>query len=437
VLGFTLAVSLSTAVLFGLAPALHAIRVNVGPALKEQATSVTGGAQKRFRQTMVVGQVFLSLLLLIGAGLFVRTLWNLKTLDPGFRADHLIAFSVDPTLNGYTRERSLQFYRSLLDRLRATPAVESVALGLVRIVGGDEWDSTIAVEGYESKPGEDMNPYFNSVSPGYFSTLGIPVVDGREFTVADEADSRKLGIVNESFARHYFGTRSALGRHFGFGAGLGTKTDIEIVGVIRDTKYENMREKPQRQVFVPAFQQEAIFGMSAYVRTAIPPEEMMATVRRTLHALDPNLPVFALRTMDEQIDRVLGTERLVAMLAGLFGVLASLLAAIGLYGLLADGVVRRTREIGLRMALGAPGASVTWLVMRDVLTLVGLGVVAALPAAWAMTRLVKGQLYGVASFDEVSVAAAVIALGIIAAIAGYIPARRATRINPIQALRCE
>ena len=436
VLAFTLAVSLGTALLFGLAPAVKSLRLDVAAALKAESGSLAAAVHKRFRQALVVVQVALSLLLLIGAGLFVRTLMNLRTLDPGFTTRNMIAFSVDPPLNGYTVERTRQFYRDLLARLKAMPGVQSAALGLVRIVDGNEWDTSTKVEGYEAKPGEDMNPYFNAVSAGYFNTLGIPLVEGRDFTAADEASPHKVGIVNETFARRYFGGRSAVGRHFGFDDGPGAVPDVEIVGVVRDAQYQDMREKAQRQVFVVMAQQANAFETNAYVRSSSPPAALFDVVRRTVRDLDPNLPVFGMRSLDQQIDRVLVTERLVATLAGLFGALATLLAAIGLYGLMADTVARRTREIGIRMALGAEAGAVTWLVMRDVLTLVALGCAVALPAAWWLSKMVTGQLYEVAGADPLSTSAAILSLTLVAAIAGYIPASRATRIDPTRALRC-
>ena len=344
ILGFALMLSTLTGILFGLAPALQATRVSLTPSLKEQVGSIAGSPHARFRKLLVVVQVCLSLLLLIGAGLFIRSLQNLKNLDPGFRTHNIIAFSMDPNLNGYPKERSLFFYRDLINHLQSLPGAESAALALVRVLDDNEWDSTISVEGYEPKPGEDMNPYFNAVSPGYFATLGLPLRLGREFLPTDEAGRQKVAIVNEKFARRYFGDRNPIGRRIGFGGDPGTKTDIVIVGIIEDAKYMNMREAIREQVFVTYQQQDWVIEMTAYVRTQADPKQMFAAIRRTVHDLDPNLPVFSLRTLELQLDQSLATEGLIAILASIFGILATILATIGLYGVMAYNVARRTRK---------------------------------------------------------------------------------------------
>jgi predicted permease len=437
VLIFALAVSCVTGIVFGLVPALQSTRPDVAATLKESAGAVIGGGQMRIRKALVVAQVFLSLLLLIGAGLFVRSLRNLDNLNPGFRTHNVVAFSIDPRLNGYTKERTLIFYRQLLDKLRAAPGVESAAFAVVRVLGDNDWEYDITVAGYQPKPGEDMAPFYNAVSPGYFSTLGLRLLAGREFLPSDIGNPHKVGIVNEKWAQKYFGGRNAVGRHFGFGGDPGTKTDVEIVGVVEDAKYNNMRDQMGAQNFVPFDQVPILSDVTVYVRTQLKPEQMFTAVRGTVHDLDANLPVYAMRTLDEQLDQSLVAERLTAFLATVFGFLATLLAAIGLYGVMAYNVGRRTREIGIRIALGAPSPSVLWLVMREVLVILSLGVAVALPVAWGLARLVQSQLYGIAPNDPLSMAAATLAIALVAALAGYIPALRATRIDPIRALRYE
>jgi predicted permease len=437
ILLFALAVSVLTGVVFGLVPALQSTRVNLAPALKESAGAVVGGAPMGFRRALVVAQVFLSLLLLIGAGLFIRSLQNLRKLDPGFRTHNVIAFSVDPALSGYSKARTAVFYRDLVARLRAVPGVESAAFAVVRILSGDEWDSTIGVEGYEAKPGEDMNPFFNSVSPGYFETIGLPVMAGRDFLTSDLASKHKVGIVNEKFAKKYFGDGTAVGRHFGFGGDPGTKTDIEIVGVVKDAKYMNMRDTIPLQDFVPYDQMDMMTSVTFYTRTRLDPEQMYAAIRHAVHEMDSNMPLYGMRTLEAQLDQSLNTERLIAFLAAVFGLLATTLAAIGLYGVMAYNVGRRTREIGIRMALGAHARAVTWLVMKEVLVLLGIGVAIALPGAWGLTRFVQSQLYGITPNDPLSIAAATAAIAAVAALAGFVPAQRATRIDPVQALHYE
>jgi len=437
ILLFAAGISLLTSLVFGLLPALQSTSIGVSSALKEEAGAIAGGGRGRLRQSLVVAQVFLSLVLLIGAGLFIRSLASLRDLDPGFRTSHLIAFSVDPLLSGYTVERSRLFYRRLSEQLGSTAGVESASLALVRVLDGDQWDNSIAVEGYEAKPGEDMNPWFNAVSPGYFSTIGIPLLAGRDFAWSDALDRPKVGIVNEKFARHYFKDGNAVGRRFGFGGNPGTKTDIEIVGVIKDTKYRNMREETPRQVIVPFLQSGLGTSMTAYVRTRLEAEQMFRTIRQAVRELDANMPVYAIRTMDAQRNQSLVLERFVATLSAAFGVLATLLAAVGLYGVTGYSVARRTREIGIRMALGAARGDIAWMILKDVGRLVLIGVALALPVALAAARLIRSQLFGISSEDPLTVSAATLVLALVALAAGYIPARRAARVDPLRALRYE
>ena len=434
---FTMAVSVVTAVIFGLAPALQAARPQIARVLKDQAGAVAGGGQARWRKLLVVAQVSLSLLLLIGAGLFARSLQNLKSLDPGFEVGNLLNFEVDPTLNGYTPERAKLFYRQLQDSLAALPSARAAALCVVPPLTFDEWDSTVSVEGYPAKPGEDMSPRVNHVSPGYFATLKIPVYQGREFTERDALGAPNVAIVNEKFAQHYFGARGALGRHIGMGGDPGTKLDIEIVGVVRDTKYSRMNEKIERQAYFPYMQNTWAGQMTAYVRTPLGPEQMFPAIRAVVRKLDANLPVYQMKTEEKQRDDSLAVERLSASLSSAFGVLATVLAAIGIYGVMAFLVARRTREVGIRMALGASAGDVVWLVMREVLLLAGAGVLIGLPVALAVTRLLESQLYGIAPHDPIITVLATLGMVAVAALSGYIPARRATRVDPVTALRHE
>jgi predicted permease len=405
--------------------------------LKEQAGAVAGGGQAGWRKVLVVAQIGLSLLLLISAGLFVRTLAHLKDLNPGFDVNHLLAFSVDPTLNGYKPDRAQLFYKQLTHDLASLPGAQSAAVCVVPPLTFDEWDNSVTVESYVSKPGEDMNPWVNFVSPEFFHTLRIPLFEGRDFSEQDAAGTPKVAIVNRKFAHHYFGDRPALGRHIGRGSDPGTKTDIEIIGVVGDTKYQTVKAEIPREVYFPYLQNAWAAQMTAYVRTDIPPAQMFPVLRAAVRQRDANLPVYQMKTEERQRDDSLSVERLAATLAMAFGVLATVLAAVGLYGVMAFLVARRTREIGIRMAMGAVTGNVVWLVLREVLLLAGMGIAIGLPPALLLTRLLAAQLYGVTPNDPSVIARAVVGIAATAAVSAYIPARRATRIDPMTALRYE
>ncbi len=437
ILSFNLTLSVLTGIVFGLIPALQSTRPDLASTLKDQAGAVVGGTSVNFRKALVIAQVTLSLLLLIGAGLFIRSLSNLKELDPGFRTANLLTFAVDPPLNGYKPERSLDFYRQLTDILTTAPGVEAASLGIMPVLEGDEWDNTVTVESYRAKPGEWVDPHMNFISPNYFKALSVPILVGRDFNESDGKTAPKVAIVNEKFAKRYFGDVNAVGRHIGMGGDPGTKTDITVVGVTRDTKYESMRDETPLEVFLCYRQVDFVLGMSVYVRTAREPEQMFSTIRRIVQGLDSNIPVFDMKTLEKQVDNSLVTERLVASLSSAFGLLATLLAAIGLYGVMAYTVNRRTREIGIRMALGAARRDVVWLVMREVLILAGIGIVLGLPAAWGATRLIQTQLYGITPNDGATIVLATLGIALVAGLAGYLPALRATRLDPMRALRWE
>ena len=436
ILMFTLLISLLTGILFGLVPALQATRPVLATTLKDEAGSVAGGASAGLRKSLVVAQVALSLLLLVGAGLFIQSLSKLKELDPGFQTRNLVMFEVEPTLSGYKAEWTRDYYRQLIERLQALPGVSSAALAVVPLLINDEWDNWVTIEGYTPKQGEVPDPHMQFCSPKFFETLKIPILLGRDFTIKDGQSAPKIGIVNQKFAKRYFGDQNPIGRHVGFGIDPGTKTDIEIVGVAGDTKYENMRDEIPYELYVPWIQ-HFVGSMTAYVRTETAPVSFFASLRRTVREVDASVPMYGMRTVDQQVETSLVTERLLATLSTVFGALATLLAAVGLYGVMAFMVTRRTREIGIRMALGASGGSVVWLIMREVLILAVTGLAIGLAAAFGLTRLVEAQLFGVKATDVATMMLATFGIAAVAMLAGYLPARRATAVDPMQALRFE
>ena len=435
ILAFTIGLTFLTGIVFGLLPALRASRPDPWTTLKDTVGSIAGtGGSLFLRKGLVAAQVTLSFLLLFGAGLFVRSLQNLKTADTGVALDNLVTFQLSPALSGYDSPRTVAFYDQLLDNLRALPGVKTAALASVSILAGDEWDSSMSVEGHQAKDGEDMQAFMNSLSPGYFAAMSIPVLEGRDFNRLDSKENAATAIVNRKFADHFFPGASAVGRHVGFGTGPRSKLNIEIVGVVANALYEGPREGIRRQVYVPNWGKG---GVTFYVRTTAASAAAFAAVRREVRRLDASMPVYATKTLEGQLDETLLTDRLIAMLAAGFGLLATVLASIGLYGVMAFVVARRRKELGIRLALGAEPGGVIWLVMREVLLLLAIGLAVGVPAAMGLGRLVASQLYGIEARDPWTATATVILLTIVSAAAGLIPAHRASRIDPILALRYE
>jgi predicted permease len=442
ILAFTLSLTALTGIVFGLLPALRASRPDPWTTLKDTVGAIAGAGGSLFlRKGLVAAQVALSFLLLFGAGLFVRSLQNLKTTDTGIALDNLVTFQLSPALSGYDNVRADNFYQSLLERLRSAPGVRSVGRAAVSILSGDEWDSSMSVEGHKPADGEDMQAFMNALSPGYFATMKIPILEGRDFTSADpvawdvpDAQGQKVAIVNHKFARHFFKGKSAIGKRIGWGTGPDSKLTITIVGVVADSLYEGPREGVRRQAFVPHHGNgSSVF----YMRTHTASSAAYGVIRNEVRRLDAAMPVYALKTLEGQLDETLMTDRLIAMLSAGFGLLATVLASIGLYGVMAFVVARRRKEIGIRMALGANPGNVIWSVMKEVLILLAIGLAVGVPAAIGLGRLVASQLYGIQAHDPWIAVTTVMVLSLVSAAAGLIPAHRASRVNPVLALRYE
>jgi predicted permease len=450
VLAFTFGVACFTGVLFGLIPAFGVANTDAGPALKEEGRGMSSSGGAVLRKVLVGTQVALSILLLIAAGLFVRTLQNLKLADTGLELSRLVTFQTEPSLLGYSATKIKQFTRDLKQRLESQPGVQVVGVGTIAKMSGNEWDSTVTVEGYKHEAGRMPGPYFDAVTPGYVQSMGMKILEGRDFRDSDyntEAPvslsinqrprSWKVCLINKKFADRYFKGRNAVGYHLGFGGDPGTPTDIEIVGVFSDAKYMNFRDEVPIQVLVPYYQTFYQPSVVAYVRTSGQPAAAFAQIRSTVKDLDPQLPVYALRSFEDQVDTILSTERMLSFLATVFGVIATILAAIGLYGVLALSVSRRRKEIGIRMALGAKGSAVVLLVLREILFLILGGIAAGVPLAMALSSFLESQLYGLKASDPLTLLLAVAALAVVALLASWWPTRRATRVNPVEVLRYE
>ena len=438
VLGFGLLASFVTGLLFGLAPALQLSHTGVSLALRNEGPSLTSGERLfSVRSALVFLQVALSLPLLIGAGLFVHSLRNLRGVDAGFVKQNVFLASLNPSLNGYPQERIKSLYDDLLSRVRAMPGVQAASLTTSSVISGG-WDQEgVRVEGYHAGPDENMSPNAAIISPGYFATLGIPFVAGRDFSEQDSSSRPKVVVINETMAHYFFGEKSPLGKRIGAGDDPKAPLDMEIIGVVKDAKYVRLQEKPRRHFYAPMAQAPQLFDMTLQVRTSSDPEKIADLVRAQVHDLDANLPLYATTTLEVQIDASLTQERLLTWLSSMFGLLATLLASLGLSGVVSFTVARRTREIGIRMALGAQPGHILTHVVRNMGLLVAAGMITGLVCAYALSRVLSSMLFEVRSVDALAFAGASALLAIVAGLAAYLPALRATRVDPVVALRYE
>ena len=432
VLSFTIALSVLAALVFGLAPLRRAARVPIGLVLKSSATNLTADRHKlRGGQIVVAAQVALCLTLLVGASLLVRTLRNLSDADLGFRARGLLVFGITPPQSIRGDEASARFYQSLTMRLRALPGIEAVTLMSNRI--GSGWsNNTGAMVDHKKPEGTGFSPMrWNAVGPDYFHVLGIPLLLGRDFTDADNATAPRVVIVNETFVKRYLGGREPLG-HL-----VSLARDYSIVGVAADSRYTGVREAARPMAYFPYQQVPPIGGMHVELRVKGDPRTFLSQARQVVQEFGPDLPLLQPTTQEEQFGESFANERLMSRLATFFGVMAALLVATGLYGTLAYRVSRRTSEIGVRMALGAERGRVLWMIVRESLIVTAIGIALGLPLAFAASRLLKTMLFGLTPTDPLTIEVAALLLLVIAALAGYLPARRASQIDPLAALRVE
>ena len=441
VLAFTFGLSMVTAFLFGLAPALRVSRASIAPGVGANARSAAGGATRTTRllpKVLVVLQMSLGLGLVLTAGLLTRTLRNLEQQDFGFDRKNLLCVNIDPNIAGIKLEQVGAFNQQILDRVQSLPGVRSAALAGSPPISDGSWGVVAHPHGYTPELNDDMNTSLTQVSAGYFETVGISLVAGRPIGPEDVSNSKHVMVMNQSLANRFFPGGNAVGQSMILEQ-PGLEGDWEIVGVVKDAKYGSPRETQQRMAYLSALQ---LTGNNAYadwlqVQTAGDPGNLAAEVRRTLAEIDPNLPIVKVETIRQRLDIFTGKETLISQLSIFFSLLALLLACIGLYGVMTYNVVRRTNEIGVRMALGAQSSGVLWLVLKESMTLLGVGIVLGVPAALAATRLLQSQLFGIRSSDPVTVLSAVLIVAGTTMVAGYFPARRATRVDPMVALRYE
>jgi predicted permease len=433
---FAAALSVGTGVLFGLFPALHSTRPDLMTILRANSGQPSGArAAQRFRTSLVTVQIALSMALLISAGLFLKSLVNVTRVDLGIRTENVVTFGVAPVLNGYEPERTRALFEEIEAELAAIPGVTGVSAALVAVLAGNSWGTDVNVQGFESGPDIDSNSRMNQVGPDYFGTLGMPLLAGREFTAADVAGAPGVAIVNEAFARKFGLGRDAVGS---FMSPSGSEApDLEIVGLVRDASYSEVKTEVPPLFFTPWRQNESIGWINFYVRTAGDPAQILTMAPEVVRRLDPNLPVDDLKTLTSQVRESIFMDRMIGTLSAAFAVLATVLAAIGLYGVLAYTVAQRTREIGVRMALGANARRVRLLVLRQVGVMVLIGGTIGLAAAYGLGRVAQSLLFELEGHDPGVMMSAALLLTLVAAGAGYVPALRASRVDPMEALRYE
>jgi predicted permease len=437
VLWFNLLLSVGISLLFSMAPVLQMMKPDLNEALRQQSASTHGAAQ-RFRRTATAVQIGLSVLLLSGGGLFVRTLHNLKAQQMGIATDHLVELGVAPTRAGYSQKDALAVQERIRRVLSALPGVIAVGGTTDAVLAGDDSSGNVTIEGYTAKPDEDVDVETPHITPGYFKALGMSLLVGRDLTDADTLGAPKVALVNRSFAVKYFGSvQGALGHLVAGGGGNKVHPDTQIVGVAADAKQHGVKEGVVATFYRPFAQVPQGSGLEFYVRTAQEPSLAENSIRAALHGLDPRLVADSMRTMDEQIDQNVSNERMMALLAMSFALVALLTTAVGLYGVLAYATEQRTKEIGIRMALGAQRSAVVRLVLMDMAKVAAIGIVVALPVAVLLARWLRSELFGVQPFDPVTMIGCVVVTVAMVLLAAALPAHRAASVEPTKALRAE
>jgi len=437
---FAIGLTFATGLLFGLFPALHSTRPDLVSTLKAQAGQPSGAkGAARFRLVLATSQIALAMLLLGSSGLFVKSLLNISRVDLGFKVDHVATFGLSPDLNGYSVDRTRLFFQRLEDELRAAPGVTAVTLSNVALLTGHNRARGVAVQGFKAGPDTDSSSRYNRVGPGYFSALGIPLIAGREFTDADTVDSAKVALVNQTFVKKFGLGNDAVGRSMGWAPGedYRSKLDTTIVGVVEDAKYSEVKQKVPPQFFVPYRQDKELGGMHVYVRASGDLAQAASAITAVVKRLDPNLPIEGLESLPEQVRNNTFLDRLITTLSAAFALLATLLAAIGLYGVLTYTVAQRTREIGLRMALGASPRRVRGMVLRQVAIVTLVGALVGLAGAVGVGKAAQSILFQMTGADPAVLALSAIGLSLVAVSAGLIPAYRASRVDPMRALKYE
>jgi predicted permease len=432
---FTGVLSIGTGVLFGLVPALQSTRPDLVTELRNNSGKLSGSrSAARFRTSLVTAQIALSMALLISAGLFIKSLQNVSKVDLGIRIDNMVTFAISPALSGYDSSRTKALYTRVEQEMAAIPGVTGVSASMIPLLAGDNWGQSVSVEGFRKDPDTDDNARFDGVGPNFFKLIGVTVLSGRDFAESDNAGSAKVAIVNETFAKKFNLGQNAVGKHMSIN---NDSLNIEIVGLVKDSKYSEVKDQIPPVYYTPYRQNGKVGSTYFYIRSSLPTDQILRAVNAAMKKIDPNLPVEDLKSMPQQVRENVFLDRMIGTLSASFALLATLLAAVGLYGVLAYSVAQRTREIGVRMALGANSSAVRGMVLRQVGMMTLIGGVIGIGAAIGLGHAAQSLLFELKGYDPTVIAVAAVALTLVALAAGYLPARRASRVDPMAALRYE